>query len=386
MNKVSKPKVAEDSPSSSKPGSYGFGSRISKPETPVQQAMTSQQSVEQAPKPVEVYEAPQQVELKVEAPVEAEEVKASLRDNVLSEKENRSKRMRELAALQSKLSESISRKAQIDNAIISEIESLRTDFTREISNEALRLKQLNTLYDDLQNMLIYKNTLLESESKVLLQMVEVRGKISEQTILSQLDIAVEKKQALLEMEEGICAEMRICSGDILAAIKDSNEKVTSFAEALNSLPKSVDAATIRAYSWDEIEKLQRKLLNSIKESENVNEKIEIFISTFDSISKKKGLLLGENTSIPAAVSTKISEIAATATDQSNEEVINATKVQSRQASSSSRASTSMSAIKENLMGQPKEELTATAREALAQSGFSFFVATKRLIELNLHIY
>lgn len=187
-----------------------------------------------------------------------------LKQQILDEKRMRDRRVQEMSKLQSRLSQSIARKMEVESTIVSEIDMLRKSIVTEQDSETQRLSQLEGLFDNFKNVLLAKRSILESERNVLAQMIDVRGKIFEQTIIDQLDAAVSKKESLIRIEENICDDIMAGADEINLQIADTKAKIASLKTAMKNLPLEGDAAAARAYSWQEIEDLQQTLLRSLE--------------------------------------------------------------------------------------------------------------------------
>lgn len=287
---------------------YGFGARITKESQPVEKVQHHGQVIEEevitVPSTANIVEEEEPImEIAVEVPIQskvpdsnaivptvfqsepitAEVVTTAsgpqptqsiesntpiteemLKQQILDEKRMRDRRVQEMSKLQSRLSQSIARKMEVESTIVSEIEMLRNSIITERDSETQRLSQLEGLFENFKNVLLAKRSILESERKVLAQMVDVRAKIFEQTILDQLDAAVSKKECLIRIEENICDDIMAGAEEINLQIADTNAKIASLKVAMQNLPREGDAAAARAYSWQEIEDLQQTLLRSLE--------------------------------------------------------------------------------------------------------------------------
>jgi vacuolar-type H+-ATPase subunit I/STV1 len=245
------------------------------------------------------------VEPVIETPVAAVVTEETLKMKILEETSSREQRLKNLSSLQSKISQSIARKSEVELAIVQEIESLRDSFTKEINIETNRLKQLEKLYQTFIETLIYKKTLLQSECNVLQQMKDVKEKILEKSILEQLENAVVKKDSLIKIEQDICKDINDCSNEINSEIDATRNKLVSLQNAMNALPPSGNASAYRSYSWLEVERLQKGLVSYLEGSMTREGKIRDFVTAFDSLTKRRGLVLGVNTILPEDVAAQM---------------------------------------------------------------------------------
>jgi len=307
-------------------------------------------------------------------PLDTEE---ALQEQVSKEKDRREQRFAELSLLQSQLSRSISKKQEVESIIIREIDQLRVVISEEITTVRKRLSQLTVLYDSFTAALLSKNTLLISESKILEQMKDVRSKITEQVILSQLDEAVEKKSYLIDIERGICDEIKTCGENINAEIAETKMKLLFLSDTYAALPPVEDTEAARKYSWTEVEALQSSLLDSIKSSLAVDSKVKEFTSTFSSVMRRRGLILGENTEIPAEVAATIVAEFPFPRETSVDEVSSA--VESVPSEQSRMTREELASI---LGSQSDAEFSATATEALRRTVSSIAAATASIFDIT----
>jgi hypothetical protein len=303
----------------------------------------------------------------------------ALQEEVSKEKERREQRFAELSLLQSQLSRSISKKQEVESIIIREIDQLRVVISEEITTVRKRLLQLNTLYDSFKAALLSKNVLLISESKILEQMKDVRSKITEQVILSQLDDAVEKKSFLIDIERGICDEIKACGENINAEISEKQMKLQFLSDTYASLPPVEDTEAARKYSWLEVEALQSSILDSIKSSLAADMKVKDFTSTFSSVMRRRGLILGVNTEIPAEVAATI-EAEFPLRDTAAEEVQPAVKSVSTAVATESRMT--REELASILGSQSDAEFSAAATEALRRTVSSIAAATASIFDIS----
>jgi len=307
----------------------------------------------------------------------------ALQEEVSKEKDRREQRFAELSLLQSQLSRSISKKQEVESIIIREIDQLRVVISEEITTVRKRLSQLNTLYDSFKAALVSKNALLISESKILEQMKDVRSKITEQVILAQLDEAVEKKSFLIDIERGICDEIKACGENINSEISEKMMKLQFLSDTYASLPPVEDTEAARKYSWLEVEALQSSILDSIKSSLAVDVKVKDFTNTFSSVMKRRGLILGVNTEIPAEVAaTIVAEFPLR--DTAAEEIQPTPAVNS--VSTTVAAATESRMTREELASilssQSDAEFSAAATEALRRTVSSIAAATASIFDIS----
>lgn len=204
------------------------------------------------------------IEVEISAPELSAEEKLRLKIN--EETFTRNERMKGLSLLQKQLSKSVARKQEVEQMLISEVDTLRNVIEGEIEGEIVRLGQLESLYTSFRDLFVSKTVLVDSESKILEQMKAVRDLISEQVVLIQLDSAVLKKDELISIEKTICTDIKNCLDEVNTEISETKGKIAYLQTVLTSLPSSTDESgyAARSYSWEEIESLEQKIIQSVE--------------------------------------------------------------------------------------------------------------------------
>ena len=306
---------------------YGVGSRLSK--TPPIVAPAAPKAVAptpvapapakvEAPKAQLIEETPIKSETpspKVEEPKPVINIEESLKLGMVEETANRVNRLKELSQLQSQLSKSMSRKAEVDAVISRELESLRPRLANEVQKESSRVEQLEQLLKTFKSALTAKLTMIDGELSILSQMSDVRNKISEKAILNELDNALTKKSELIDIEKDIAKEINISASNLEAEIADARVKLGTLASVLSSIPVGEDLESTRQYTWADVDKLQAVLSGSIEASLARDNKVQQFIKTYDEAMKRRGIILGVTSGIST---TKVTSVAAKKIKQQRE--------------------------------------------------------------------
>ena len=278
-------------------------------EEPIRSVEKVEEVVEAAPviKVVADETKPVQLDPPVEADVEVEPIQLSLEDQlrreVRQEFESREIRLVELNKLQSELSQSMARKQEVEKVITGEVEALWPRLQDEFYKETARIDQLLGSLGKFKKALKEKLEIQDLEKKTLVQMKDVRGKVSEETILVQLNEAISKKGDLIDIESGICDDIAECCRSLEVEINDTRTKLASLNNAIASLPSLTDEIAMRAYTWSDVEVLQKTLFDSLESSQIRDEKVNGFLVKFESAMRKRGLILGVNTDLPSSITT-----------------------------------------------------------------------------------
>jgi len=241
---------------------------ISKIEIAVETEVLIPEAVLQQDDPITTFsnDVTEAIEVEISTPELSAEDKLRLRIN--KETVTRNERMKGLSLLQKQLSKSVARKQEVEQMLIKEVVTLRNVIDGEIEGEAVRLGELESLYTSFRDLFVSKTVLLDSEVKILEQMKAVRDMVNEQVVLVQLDSAILKKGELISIEKTICADIKTCLDEVNAEISETKSKIVDLQSVLLSLPSSTDEAgyAARSYSWEEIESLEQKLIQSVEVS------------------------------------------------------------------------------------------------------------------------
>jgi len=306
-----------DQQAQSKGKNFGPGARLTKAKASVVPTPTKSTPVAPAPVPQVKAEAatttttssPVKVEApkaqlieetpiappKVEEPKPVLDMEATLKLSMVEETTNRVNRIKELSQLQSQLTKSMSRKAEVDAVISRELESLRPRLANEVQKESSRVEQLEQLLKTFKSALTAKLSMIDGELSILSQMRDVRNKITEKAILSELDNALTKKSELIDIEKDIAKEINSSASNLEAEIADARIKLGTLASVLASIPVGEDLETTRQYTWADVDKLQAVLAGSMEASLARDNKVQSFIKTYDEAMKRRGIILGVTT-------------------------------------------------------------------------------------------
>jgi len=154
------------------------------------------------------------------------------------------------------------------------------------------------------------------------------------------------------------------------------------SSVVKSLPEGKDADAIRRYTWADVNSLQSLLLSSLQTSASRDEKVRTFANTFDNAMRKRGLVLGENTSISptlAAVSGLQKKSIAPSSSASLRVVA------SSSSSSSSSSSNKIPSVTQEiniLKAKSNEELANTAAGALKTTASGLVSVTTNVLSAS----
>ena len=217
-----------------------------------------------------------------------------LREQVQAEYVSRGKRSQELSQLQSQLSRSMKKRKDLEEEIIREIQSLVPRIKEEISKENDRVDQLSSMLTSVKEVLESKKAALSNEKSTLMQMKDVRSKVNEDVVAAGIDLAISKKQNLVEIEEGICSDISSCVINLGAEIDETKNKLNSMKALLGKVPHpdqlKVDEAL--SYTWSDVEELEGLLLASFESARERDDRLRGFMLFFDKATASRDKVLG----------------------------------------------------------------------------------------------
>ena len=263
-------------------------------------------------------------------------------------------RQKQLTLLQSQLTKSIAKKEEIEDVISREINGLRARIQDIEASELAGLGSLREVLTSLRGSAESKNALITDSKAVVAQLKEVRNKIAESTILSLLESSIDQKQALVDIERDICADIYSLIFEVEIEIERVQFKLKEINKILKSFPVGEDREAARKYSWSDVETFQKQLLASTESSINGNSKIGDFSGRLNAVMQRRGILLGE-TPLPRVLSDAVKVVA------------NKSIAQSSFVKPSVNPSLSISELSMKLEKQDDNELKNVATDALKKT-------------------
>jgi hypothetical protein len=300
-----------------------------------------------------------------------------LKKQILEEAASREKRKLELNQLETQLSQSLKRKEEVENMISNEINKMKERLMEELEKESVRLQSLSSLQQLFQSACTSKKDAIKQEENVLSQMKEVRSRIKEDVVAVQLDAAILKKGDLITIEQTINRDIENCVTNIANEIADANSKLSALANVISAMPSGSDTNANRKYTWDDVSSLQSQLSESIQAASARDDKVRLFIKTFDDAMKRRGIVLGQP--LPQ-------ELVATFQPQQSATVDSRVSVKSvmnmKKPTQESLPTPSILQLAEVLSEKKDEELTKTATRSLTKSGDALLKVSTGLLSAS----
>ena len=164
----------------------------------------------------------------------------------------------------------------------------------QVKVEESRDEKIRALRSELEGAIVRKNTEIEKEDKITLEMLEVRSKLKTGNISKQLDELIMQKRQVAEFDQAQLKDLINFVQTAETILQDTTDRTKRIQTALGNI-NDVDvlkpiAAT---YDFSEFEELERMWDEAAKNAEAENVKILQLKSKFDDELLNKVLLLGE---------------------------------------------------------------------------------------------
>ena len=222
-----------------------------------------------------------------------------------------------------------------------------TMILEEIEKETLRASQLEALLDAFQSAVTEKEQLIALEFNVLQQMQDVSLKVTDESILSELDIAIQEKSRQINAERQICVEITEVAAMLASEIAVSGTKMADLRRSMDS--SSSDDAMKSMVDW----------------SRSRDERVLLLINQFNDITRKKGLNPGD-ASVPENLAGYI--------DSAD------TGISMSSAGGAGSTTTTIAAIQESLKAKTNSEIAALAGSAVGATGTALVAVTSRYVD------
>ncbi len=185
-----------------------------------------------------------------------------------TEASNMQTRNKQLASLNSLLKKSVSRKERIEGSFAVELEKLTSRLQQESHAEQGRIAELRNLLEEYELAISEKLLAVEKERDILSQMSGVGEKVSEESIRSQLAIAVTTKADLLLIETNLVDDMETYRNQLSEDLSRACKRADVMNGVLEGLPTfdslAVDHSMARLYDWNNLNSLQSLLFEDIQ--------------------------------------------------------------------------------------------------------------------------
>ena len=140
--------------------------------------------------------------------------------------------------LKAQLEKSIAKKREVEDVITNEVETLREKILEVKSLELSRVEQLEILLESLNAASVSKDVEVNENSNILSELVDLRKRVSEDAIASQLDSAISQKAKLVDLEKETLEDIKILAFDVENDFQKARESINTFENVLKSFPSA----------------------------------------------------------------------------------------------------------------------------------------------------
>lgn len=125
-----------------------------------------------------------------------------------------------------------------------ELDIVKIRLGEEVEKEEQRALQLETLLDAFKSALDEKDQLVVIELEILSQMNDVIKKISDLSMINELEISKNVKNNLIEIERNICDAIRSITDSLALEISQTRMKITELQKVVLSFPNDSTAESL----------------------------------------------------------------------------------------------------------------------------------------------
>lgn len=221
----------------------------------------------------------------------------------------------------------------------------------EIEKESLRASQLESLLDAFQSAVTEKEQLITLEFNILQQMQDVSLKVTDESILTELDLAIQEKSTQIAAERQICVEITDVAAVLESEINASGTKMSDLRRSLDSSSTSEDLQSMAEWARAR------------------DERVLMLINQFNEITRKKGLNPAD-----ASVPDNLAGYIGGAIDDTGVSL------------TMGNAGTTIAIIAEGLKAKSNSEIAAMAGSAVGATGTALVAVTSRWVLYVQHAY
>ena len=127
--------------------------------------------------------------------------------------------------------------------------SMKTRLVEEITKENVCTTQLESLLDVFKCAVVEKELFIATQSEILAEMKDVKTRVKDESILSELNSAILGKSRIIEDETGICKEISGVSSSLSSEINETRLKIAELQAVVDALPDSDDGNTLAAKDY-----------------------------------------------------------------------------------------------------------------------------------------
>ncbi|CAM9115916.1 unnamed protein product [Ectocarpus sp. 4 AP-2014] len=221
----------------------------------------------------------------------AESRTALLSKRVAEEGKTANKRAKRMANLSSQLKRSFAKKEEVETMITEEVAQLGTKLRQERDIEIARAADLKELLKEFDETIVEKQAEIEKEQDLLAQMQALRGQVDEASIRAPIETAMAKKADVTSIEVMLLEDLVECKEKLEEELKSTSARGETMNGVVAALPAEGDIARLRAYNWQDVQDLQEVLVSSAESMEASDAQVGLLRTRLlDSVQQKKEVL------------------------------------------------------------------------------------------------
>lgn len=135
------------------------------------------------------------------------------------------------------------------NVMTKQFNSMKTRLVEEITKENICATQLESLLDVFKSAVVEKELFIATQSEILAEMKDVKTRVKDESILSELNSAILGKARIIDDETGICKEISGVSSSLSSEINETRLKIAELQAVVDALPDNDDGNTVAAKDY-----------------------------------------------------------------------------------------------------------------------------------------
>ncbi|CAM9245517.1 unnamed protein product [Ectocarpus sp. 12 AP-2014] len=175
--------------------------------------------------------------------------------------------------------------------IAEEVAQLGTKLRQERDIEIARAADLKELLKEFDETIVEKQAEIEKEQDLLAQMQALRGQVDEASIRAPIETAMAKKADVTSIEVMLLEDLVECKEKLEEELKSTSARGETMNGVVAALPAEGDIARLRAYNWQDVQDLQEVLVSSAESMEASDAQVGLLRTRLlDSVQQKKEVL------------------------------------------------------------------------------------------------
>jgi len=178
-----------------------------------------------------------------------------------------------------------------------EVQSIISSLESEIKMEKDRQDVIRELISTIQFSIVAKESDIESEEAITVEMQTVRSKVKPGPIASQLDTALRQKIKVTTIERELVHDLMSCKIEMQSILEESQERIVKIEETIDRFycPDIVKINNIAQFQWTDIDDMENILEEIAENSKGYQKSIMDVKNRINEAQNQKQFTLGSTT-------------------------------------------------------------------------------------------